>query len=306
MQPSKNDAEFAARLAAAASLVEARLGSVLADAPENGGIYRPPRLVAAMRHAVLAGGKRFRPFLLMETARLFGLEPARSVPAATALECMHSYSLVHDDLPCMDDDDFRRGAPTVHRAFDEATAVLAGDALQALAFELLARPEAHADAAVRVELVGILARAAGLEGMAGGQMLDLQAEKQALDEADVRRLQAMKTGALIAAACEMGAVLGEAAPEARRALKEFGQNLGLAFQIADDLLDAESSAAELGKATAKDSGRGKATFVSLFGKEGARALLTKTVKECERSLSGVGGDTSVLGHAARFAAERKK
>ena len=242
----------------------------------------------------------------MESARLFGLEPRRSVLAGAAVECLHSYSLVHDDLPCMDDDDLRRGAPTVHKAFDEATAILAGDALQTLAFDVLARPELHPDAGVRIELVKILAGAAGLGGMAGGQMLDLQAENQALEETEVRRLQAMKTGALIAACCEMGTVLGRAAPADRATIKNFGQALGLAFQIADDLLDVESSPAELGKATAKDVGHGKATFVSLRGKEGARAFLAGTVEDCERYLEGLNADTSMLRAAAHFAAERRK
>ena len=287
-------------------MVEAQLTLLLADSPGIGETHRPPRLVAAMRHAVLAGGKRFRPFLLIESARLFGLEPARSALAGAAVECLHSYSLVHDDLPCMDDDDLRRGAPTVHKAFDEATAILAGDALQTLAFDVLARPELHPDAGVRIELVKILAGAAGLGGMAGGQMLDLQAENQALGETEVRRLQAMKTGALIAAACEMGAVLARAASADRAALKNFGEALGQAFQIADDLLDVESSAAALGKATSKDVGRGKATFVSLLGAEGARDLLAATVGDCERRLASVDRDTSVLAAAAHFAAERRK
>ena len=305
MHARDDQALFTRRLAETVRLVEAALASLLAETPEPGEIFRPPRLVAAMRHAVLAGGKRFRPFLLIESAALFGVGPERSVHAAAALECVHCYSLVHDDLPAMDDDDLRRGAPTVHRAFDEATAVLAGDALLTLAFDILSRDEAHPEPTVRSGLVGILARAAGIGGMAGGQMLDLQAEQNTPDESLILQLQSMKTGALIAAACEMGAALGQAPAESRFALRAYGQALGLAFQIADDLLDVESSQAALGKATAKDSGRGKATFVSLLGVAQARDRLAAAVAECDRCLADLGPDTSMLAAAARFAAERK-
>ena len=209
MLSSAHDA-FAERLAWAAVQVEASLSAILDDEIEAGETYRPPRLAAAMRHAALTGGKRFRPFLVIETARLFGAGPNGPVLAAAAVECVHSYSLVHDDLPAMDDDDLRRGMPTVHKAFDEATAILAGDALLTLAFDILSRPQVHPDAGVRIALTATLARAAGVGGMAGGQMLDLEAEGATLDEAAIRRLQAMKTGALIAASCEMGAVLGGA------------------------------------------------------------------------------------------------
>jgi farnesyl diphosphate synthase len=259
-----------------------------------------------MRHAALGAGKRFRPFLVVECARLFGVGPARSALAAAAVECVHAYSLVHDDLPAMDDDDVRRGAPTVHRAYDEATAILAGDALLTLAFDVLARPDTHPDAAVRIDLVRILSRAAGLGGMAGGQMLDLAAEHEAADEPAIRRIQAMKTGALIAASCEIGAALGPAPAAARSALRAYGEALGRAFQIADDLLDAEASAESVGKATAKDAGRGKATLVALLGPQAAHAALADAVSECERRLSGLRGDTSILRHAARFAAARKR
>jgi farnesyl diphosphate synthase len=301
-----DESGFAKRLASAAAMVDAALAGLVAETPETGEIHRPPRLVAAMRHALLAGGKRFRPFLLMESARLFGIEPERSVIAAAAVECLHTYSLVHDDLPAMDDDALRRGAPTVHKAFDEATAILAGDALLTLAFDVLSRPDAHPDPGVRAALVQTLARASGLGGMAGGQMLDLAAENAPLDEAAVRQIQAMKTGALIAACCQMGAIIGDAPGEARAALRDYGQALGRAFQIADDLLDLESSPEQLGKATTKDSGRGKATFVSLLGPAGARRLLADTVAECEGRLARLPMEAPILGQAARFAAERSR
>jgi farnesyl diphosphate synthase len=222
-QPNEEDAAFVARLAGVAGAVERVLETFLADAPRPGEIARPPRLMAAMRHAALAGGKRLRPFLVVETARLLGRDDPGVVQAGAAVELLHCYSLVHDDLPAMDDDDLRRGKPSVHRAFDEATAILAGDALQALAFERLADPAVHPDPAVRSELVLGLARAAGLAGMAGGQMLDLAAEGRYGDavpgEAEIRRLQAMKTGALLAFAVEAGAILAEADAAARKALR---------------------------------------------------------------------------------------
>lgn len=304
MSLSPQKSAFEDRLAEAAARVEGALADLLRPEPLTGEIKRPPRLVAAMRHAALAGGKRFRPFLLIESARLFGVEPPASLAAAAAVECLHTYSLIHDDLPAMDDDDFRRGLPTVHKAFDEATAILAGDALLTLAFDVLTRPETHRDPAVRTELAQVLARASGLGGMAGGQSLDLQAEGTAQDESSVGKLQAMKTGALIAAACEMGGILGGAAPDARSALRLYGRALGKAFQIADDLLDVESSAEALGKAAAKDAGRGKATFVSLLGADGARLLLAEAVAECGSALAGLPGDTTTLLIAAHFAADR--
>jgi farnesyl diphosphate synthase len=296
---------FEQRLSEAAQEIEQTIAALLAEAPLSDEVRRPPRLLAAMRHAALAGGKRFRPFLVQECARLFGVAPAQSAMAAAAVECIHCYSLVHDDLPAMDDDDLRRGVPTVHKAFDEATAILAGDALLTLAFDVLARPQTHPDPQRRLELVSLLARAAGLGGMVGGQMLDMLAPSQQIDIGGVRELQAMKTGALIAAACETGALLGQAAADARTALAGYGKALGRAFQIADDLFDIEASPETLGKATGKDSCRGKATFVTLLGRDGARALLETTVAECERAVSLVDGDTSVLVAAAHFAALRK-
>jgi farnesyl diphosphate synthase len=303
--PVRDDRVSLARhLEATAALIEPVLDRLLAAAPAAGEIARPPRLIAAMRHAVLAGGKRFRPFLVMESARLFGVAAEESVVAAAALECVHTYSLIHDDLPAMDDDDLRRGLPTVHKAFDEATAILAGDALLTLAFDVLARKEAHPDAAVRADLVGTLARAAGIGGMAGGQMLDLQPE--APDEPAIVHMQSMKTGALIAASCEMGAAIGQAPPQARAVLRAYGAALGRAFQIADDLLDVESSTAAIGKATAKDSGHGKATLVGLLGAARARERLAAAVAECDGHLARLDADTAVLAAAARFAAERTR
>jgi farnesyl diphosphate synthase len=280
---------FEARLAAAGEATEGRLRQLLA-ADRPGGA-EAGRLGEAMRYAALGGGKRFRPFLVIETAALFGMAPAAALNAAAAVECIHCYSLAHDDLPAMDDDDLRRGRPTVHKAFDEATAILAGDGLLTLAFEVLARPDTHADAAVRSELVLGLAHASGWEGMAGGQQLDLEAEDVAQDLADVERIQALKTGALIRFAAEAGAILGRAGPSDRAAVVAYAQKLGLAFQIADDLLDAEGDAAAVGKATGKDAAAGKATFVSLLGIPAARQPF--------------GARAAVLQEAARFVSRRR-
>jgi farnesyl diphosphate synthase len=298
--------EFSRRLAAVAGEVEAFLQDLLADAVRPGEIARPPRLLAAMRHAVLAGGKRLRPFLVVETARLLGRDGA--VPAAAALELLHGYSLVHDDLPSMDDDDLRRGRPTVHRAFDEATAILAGDALHSLAFACLAEEACDPDPAVRAALVLGLARAAGLGGMVGGQMLDLAAEgrwgRERLGAEEIRRLQAMKTGALLAFAVEAGAILGRAGPESRARLLAYGRALGAAFQVADDLLDRQASAETAGKRTGKDAAKGKATLVDLLGPDGARAECDRLVAEALAALAGFGAEADGLREAARFAGAR--
>jgi farnesyl diphosphate synthase len=295
---------FVQRLGAAAGLIEGRLAELLAECgPEKGS-----RLATAMTHALLGGGKRFRPFLVIESAALFGVEASTARDAAAAFECVHCYSLAHDDLPCMDNDDMRRGLPTVHKAFDEWTAILAGDALLTLAFELVARPETHADPDVRATLAQVLAHAAGGRGMVLGQMLDLEAEKrgepQPWTAAHVRRLQALKTGALIAASCEAGAVLAKATADERAALRCYGELLGLAFQIADDLLDAEGDAAAMGKAAGKDSAAGKATLVSLIGVAEARAQLAETVRRAERELQRFGDKGRTLVEAAAFAASR--
>jgi farnesyl diphosphate synthase len=303
---------FETRLAHAASLVEAALEEILSDVPRAEETARPARLVAAMRHGVLAGGKRLRPFLVIEAARLFGVPEARAVRVGAGLELVHCYSLVHDDLPSMDDDDLRRGQPTVHRAYDEATAILAGDALQTLAFDVIAEEAVHPDPRIRAELVLLLARATGLGGMAGGQMLDLEAEGRfaggtplALGEAEIRRLQAMKTGALIRFACLAGAVLGGADAESRARLEAYGATIGLAFQVADDLIDHEGDAASAGKATGKDAARGKGTLVSLKGPDWARAELKRLVATAEGHLDTFGPAAQVLRQAAGFIAFRQ-
>jgi farnesyl diphosphate synthase len=292
------------RLGAASALVEVRLEEVLAKyGPET-----PARLGAAMHHALLAGGKRFRPFLVLESAALFGLKTADAIDTAAAFECVHSYSLVHDDLPCMDDDDMRRGKPTVHRAYDEWTAVLAGDALVTLAFEILAAQSTHPDAGVRMELTRTLAHASGGRGMVMGQALDLEAEKRGVPEAptiaDISRLQSLKTGALITAACEAGPILAQAGERERQALRSYGAALGFAFQIADDLLDAEGDAETVGKATGKDHAAGKATLVSLLGVAEARKRLAAAQAEAVAALQPFGDRAEMLIGAARFAAER--
>ncbi len=298
-----------------AAETEAVLGRLLApdDSHTPVAFITPSRLAAAMRHGVLGGGKRFRPFLLVECARLAAIRAgsapagteARALRAAAAIEVLHCYSLIHDDLPAMDDDDLRRGQPTVHRAFDEATAILAGDGLLTFAFEILADPQTDADPAVRIALVALLARAAGPAGMVGGQMLDLAAEGSAPDEAMVARIQAMKTGALITAACTMGATLGRASPDDLETLRRFGDVLGLAFQLADDLLDVEAGAEEVGKRTGKDAERGKATLVAVNGPAWARGRLSELVAEAEALLAPFGPPGSLLREAARFVAERR-
>jgi farnesyl diphosphate synthase len=308
---ASSPSDFNARLAETAAATEALLGRLLADAVLPSEIERPARLLAAMRHAMLGGGKRLRPFLLAESAALFGAAREGALLAGCALECVHGYSLVHDDLPAMDDDDLRRGRPTVHKAFDDATAILAGDALLTLAFDVMARAEVHAEASVRAALVLELARAAGIGGMAGGQMLDLAAEgrfgdKQKLGETEVKTLQAMKTGALIRFAARAGAILGQADAPGRAALDRYGAAVGQAFQIADDLLDVEGDAATLGKAAGKDAAAGKATLVSLLGVKGAHARLAALVAEAESALAPFGGKADILRAAARFTAERKQ
>jgi farnesyl diphosphate synthase len=303
---------FRQSLDSVAAEIETLLGRLLDDAllPEE--LARPKRLMDAMRHVALGGGKRLRPFLVVETAALFNAPRGRALMAGAALECVHCYSLAHDDLPAMDNDDLRRGRPTAHKAFDEATAILAGDGLLTLAFDILARPETHPNPAVRSELVLALARGAGLGGMVGGQMLDLAAEgrfdggrvKQ-LQAADVKQLQAMKTGALLRFGCLAGAMLGEASPAQRVALDRYGSALGEAFQIADDLLDVEGDAATVGKATGKDAAVGKGTFVSVLGLDQAKARLKSLVGEAEQALAAFGRSADILKMAARFVAERK-
>jgi farnesyl diphosphate synthase len=310
-QSQAPDASFAARLNAAANDTEQLLDLMLAAAPAEGEIARPHRIVEAMRYTSLGGGKRLRPFLAIETAALFGVKREQALMAGAAIELVHCYSLVHDDLPAMDDDDLRRGRPTAHKKFDEATAILAGDGLLTFAFDVLARPETHPDASVRIALVMGLARSAGLGGMVGGQMLDLAAEgrfgknDQAQGEKDVLTLQAMKTGAILKFCCTAGAILGNAPKAKHDAVNRYGQVIGQAFQIADDLLDVEGDAATLGKAAGKDAAHGKATLVDLLGIEGARARLAQLVKDAESALAPFGADATILKDAAHFVAERR-
>ena len=305
------DNPFAARLDTTAKDIEDLLDQLVSIAPVDGEISRPARLVEAMRYASLNGGKRFRPFLVVESAALFAVPRQRALMAGAALECVHCYSLVHDDLPAMDDDALRRGRPTTHKAFDEATAILTGDGLLTFAFDILSRPQTHPDAAVRVELVNVLARAAGLGGMAGGQMLDLAAEgrfsgggPQELGETEVRILQAMKTGALLRFACEAGGILGSASAAQRAALVRYGLAVGQAFQIADDLLDLEGDPALVGKQTGKDAQAGKATIVGILGGAGAKARLRELIGEAERALTPFGTAAAVLIAGAKFVADR--
>ena len=285
-----------------ASLIEGRLDALLAPEPTASG---QARLIEAMRYAALGGGKRLRPFLLIESARLFGVAEEEALNTAAALECVHCYSLVHDDLPCMDDDKMRRGRPTAHIAFGEATAILAGDALLTLAFDILSDPRTHPEPGVRVALIGLLAKAAGVGGMAGGQALDLAAEGQSLGPMEVARMQAMKTGALFNFACDAGAVLGGADEVARGALAAYASAFGQAFQLADDLLDTEGDAAAMGKAAAKDASRGKATLVALLGADAARARLEALVDDAEAALARFGARALTLKQAARFIASRR-
>ena len=270
----------------------------LHDEPES-------RLMEAVRYSTLAGGKRIRPFLVTSSARLFDVSEPSALRVAAAIEMVHCYSLIHDDLPAMDNDDLRRGLPTCHVKFDEATAILAGDALLTRAFEVLADPATHPDPRVRSDLVAELARAAGPEGMVGGQMLDLLAEHQRLEMAEVTRLQRMKTGALIAISCESGAVLGKAADSARQALHAYAHDLGLAFQIADDLLDVEGDEAEVGKRTGKDLGAGKATFVSLLGPERARAQSDMLASQAVEHLEIFSKNAEPLRALAAFVVNRR-
>jgi farnesyl diphosphate synthase len=307
----KNDTpRFTDRLAGTARDIETLLDRLLSPVALSSETARPPRLVAAMRHAALDGGKRLRPFLVVETAALFDVDRTGALMAGAALELIHCYSLVHDDLPAMDNDDLRRGRPTVHKAFDDATAILAGDALLTLAFDVMARTEVHADAAVRIALVLELARASGLGGMAGGQMLDLAAEgrfdsKRALSEKEIITLQAMKTGALIRFACNAGAILGKAEPAERKSIAQYGSAIGQAFQIADDLLDVEGDAKTLGKAAGKDAAAGKATLVATLGVDKARDRLNGLVEEASSALASFGEKSDTLRAAARFIAERR-
>jgi farnesyl diphosphate synthase len=302
-------AAFETRLTTIADQVEAALEGLLSPGTRPGEVRRPARLLAAMRHAALGGGKRLRPFLTIETAALFGVKPEVAMRAACAIEMIHCYSLVHDDLPAMDDDDLRRGRPTVHKAYDEATAILAGDSLLTYAFEVMADPATHDDPFLRAELVRLLALASGLGGMAGGQALDLEAERAEtpLSFDDILQMQSMKTGALLAHAVEAGAVLGRASATQMNHLLRFGQLIGAGFQVADDILDAKSDAATLGKRTGKDAERNKATLISILGMEAAEQRRDQLIDQAIAQLHALdfGARADVLVEAARFVAGRR-
>lgn len=296
---------FETQLRDNAARTETLLARLLSSETRADEITRPENLAEAMRHGVLNGGKRLRPFLVIETASLLNGDADVALRVGAALECLHCYSLVHDDLPAMDNDDLRRGQPTVHRKFDEATAILAGDGLLTLAFDIIAAPETPLPDDRKAALVLALARAAGIGGMAGGQALDLAAEKTAPDEAGIITLQAMKTGALIRFACEAGAIIAGSDDVERQRMRSFGEKIGLAFQLADDLLDLTSDAATMGKATGKDAGRSKGTLVALRGAEWAGSRLCELVADATALLEPYGERASILIKTARFVAERK-
>ncbi len=263
------------------------------------------KLVRSMRYACLGGGKRLRPLLVLQTSSLFGVAQSCAVRVAAAIEFIHCYSLVHDDLPAMDDSDLRRGRPTVHKEFDEATAILAGDALLTLGFEVLADPATHEDPNVRCQLVAALASSAGMAGMVGGQMLDLLGENKSLDAAGVARLQRLKTGELISFSCEAGAILGKAAPPQRLALKAYAHDLGIAFQMADDILDATGSEDDTGKSVGQDAAAGKSTFVSILGLDQAREQAAMLAQQAAEHLDIFGERADTLRELAQYVVERR-
>jgi farnesyl diphosphate synthase len=285
--------------------VEQILQGLLTDHIELGEIARPARLLDAMRHGVLNGGKRLRPFLVVESALLFGCDEDAVLRVAAALECVHCYSLIHDDLPSMDNDDMRRGQPTVHKKFDEATAILAGDGLLTLAFDVIADGATRLPPDRRLALVLALTRAAGIGGMVGGQILDLQAERSVPDEAGIITLQAMKTGSLIRFACEAGAIAAGASAADQERMAAFGAAIGLAFQLADDLLDLTADSHVMGKATGKDIAAGKATLARLHGVDWARTQLAGLVDQAHELLQPYGEKADVLRAAASFVANRR-
>jgi len=299
--------DFAKRLDKTADDTEALLGRLLADDILHDEIARPKRLMDAMRYSSLGGGKRLRPFLVVESAAVFGVPREAALLAGAALECIHCYSLIHDDLPAMDNSDLRRGRPTLHKKTDDATAILAGDGLLTLAFDIITRDEIHRDANVRLLLTRALARCAGIGGMVGGQILDLAGEGRFGDRepVDVARLQQMKTGALLRYGCIAGAILGQATQKEYQALDDYGRALGEAFQIADDLLDVEGDAAALGKPSGQDAAMGKTTFVTQLGLEGAKQRVRDLLARADSAVSIFGERAAVLQAAARFVAERK-
>jgi len=292
-------AELSDAMAAAARDVEGALEALL---PRPHGLHG--RVHEAMRYATFAGGKRLRPFLVLHGARLFGVPEERGLRVAAALEAVHTYSLVHDDLPCMDDDDLRRGRPTTHKAFDEATAVLAGDALLTIAFEILAHKATHESGEVRARLISRLAEAAGSNGMIGGQMIDMQAPSSTFGPDDVILLQRLKTGALFEYACEAGAILAGAEESEQERLRHYARDLGLAFQIADDLLDVTGTTEQLGKTAGKDVEQGKATLVSVYGVDGARKEAAKLADRAARLLDGYGERANLLRELPQFIVDR--
>ena len=297
--------DFAADIADCARQVEAGLSAELTIERLSGPGPAAERVVAAMRHGALEGGKRLRPLLVRQAAAIFNVPSAQSLGAGLAIEMVHCYSLIHDDLPAMDDDDLRRGRPTVHKAFDEATAILAGDALLTEAFRLLARPDCHPDPAIRIALVTELAAGSGAGGMVGGQMRDIEGEAGGFTADDISTMQAMKTGALIRAGVRMGAILGGADARALSALTTYAQAAGRAFQLADDILDVTATAETMGKATGKDASAGKQTLVTQLGLEGARARLNQTVNEALSALRTFGPKADGLRATARFFATRE-
>ena len=297
---------FETALQHSAANIEALLKDLLSSRTRGAEQHRPENLLAAMHHGVLNGGKRIRPFLIMQVAHMLGCDDPGVARAAAALECVHCYSLIHDDLPAMDDDALRRGKPTVHVAFDEATAILAGDSLLTLAFDILADEATSPNPQIRSDLVLGLAQNAGLGGMAGGQILDIEAEGVAQTEQDIRRMQAMKTGALLRYACEAGAILAEANEKDRANITRFGTIIGLAFQLADDLLDVTATSEQLGKTAGKDLTAQKATFVSLYGIKATREKLAELIKEAEELLTPFGARADILIETARFIATRQK
>ena len=302
---TSDDLSFEHRLSASAEAFETLLSALLDTELRDGETARPARLLNAMRHAVLNGGKRMRPFLVMETARLLGGDETAAMRVAAALECIHCYSLVHDDLPAMDDDDLRRGKPTVHIAYDEATAILAGDSLLTYAFDIIADPATVLPPEVKLQLILRLSRASGLGGMAGGQMLDIAAETEAPGEEGILTLQAMKTGALIRFACEAGPLIAGASGDDLERLQSYGAKIGLAFQLADDLLDLTADSATLGKAAGKDAARGKGTLPALKGEDWTRERLKELVAEAEALLAPYGARAAILIKTAYFVANRK-